>query len=108
MLASHGFWRTCRVALFRHLSWQITGDGAGGRLATKASLQHAYKDHILTAHQLYQFADLNDIKDMHFCFVVLEEHEQEAKLLDRRLARGRTAPANFSNSLRFMTTNCSD
>ena len=35
------------------------GDGAGGtlkRLATKASLQHAYQDHILTAHELYQFA----------------------------------------------------
>ena len=48
---------------------------------------------------------VNDIKDMHFCFVALEEHEQEAKLLDRRLARGRTAPANFSNSLRFMITN---
>eukprot|EP00731_Ephydatia_muelleri_P035898 Em0176g3a len=40
------------------------GDGAGGtlkQLATKASLQHAYKDHILTAHQLYQFA-VNSIK----------------------------------------------
>ena len=97
------------MALFRHLSWQIAGDGAGGtlkRLATKASLQHACKDHILTAHQLYQFA-VNDIKGMHFCFVALEEQEQEAKLLDRRLARGRTAPANFSSSLRFMTTNCS-
>ena len=91
MLASHGFWHACRVALFCHLSWQITGDGAGGRLATKASLQHAYKDHILTELQLFQFA-VNDIKGMHFCFVALEEQEQEAKLLDGCLARSRTVP----------------
>eukprot|EP00731_Ephydatia_muelleri_P035604 Em0140g7a len=68
------------------------GDGAGGtlkRLATKASLQHAYKDHILTAHQLYQFA-VNSIKGMQFCFVALNEHQQEAKLLEERLARSRT------------------
>ena len=70
------------------------GDGAGGtlkRLATKASLQHAYQDHILTAHELYQFA-VNHIKGMRFCFVALGEHEQEAKLLDGRLARSRTVP----------------
>ena len=70
------------------------GDGAGGtlkRLATKSSLQHAYNDHILTAHQLYQFA-INNIKGMHFCFVELKEHDEEAKILEDRLSRSRTVP----------------
>ena len=71
-----------------------------GRLATKASLQHACKDHTLTAHQLYQFA-VNDIKDMHFCFVALEEHEQEAKLLDGCLSRSRTVRAHKSFTVSF-------
>ena len=77
------------MALFATSHGKSAGDSAGGtlkRLVTKASLQHAYKDHTLTAHQLYQFADLNDIKDMHFCFVALKEHEQEAQLLDGHLA----------------------
>ena len=54
-------------------------------------LCHNIREHILTAHQLYQFA-VNDIKGMHFCIVASEEHEQEAKLLDGRLARSRTVP----------------
>ena len=60
------------------------GDGAGGtlkRLATKASLQRLYKDHILTAEQLYLFA-VSEIKGMHFGFATLSEHEQEAKVLE--------------------------
>ncbi|KAL5459788.1 hypothetical protein EMCRGX_G033164 [Ephydatia muelleri] len=67
-------------------------DGAGGtlkRLATKASLQRLYKDHILTAEQLYLFA-VSEIKGMHFGFATLSEHEQEAKVLEDRLKRSRT------------------
>ena len=70
------------------------GDGAGGtlkRLATKASLQRLYKDHILTAEQLYLFA-VSEIKGMHFGFATLSEHEQEAKVLEDRLKRSRTVP----------------
>ena len=69
------------------------GDGAGGtlkRLATKASLQHTYKDHILSAQDVYQFA-LN-IKGMDFEFVESKEHDLEAKELEQRLARSRTVP----------------
>ena len=70
------------------------GDGAGGtlkRLATRASLQHLYQDHILTAEQLYQFA-VSEIKGMYFGFATLSEHEQEAKVLEDRLKRSRTVP----------------
>ena len=70
------------------------GDGAGGtlkRLATTASLQHLYQDHILTAEQLYQFA-VSEIKGMYFGFATLSEHEQEAKVLEDRLKRSRTVP----------------
>ena len=70
------------------------GDGAGGtlkRLAKKASLQHTYKDHILSAQDVYQFA-LN-IKGMDFEFVESKEHDLlEAKELEQRLARSRTVP----------------
>ena len=90
MLASRGFWCAYSSGTFSATSHgKSAGDGAGGtlkRLATKASLQHAYNDHILTAHQLYQFA-VNSIKGMQFCFVALLEHEQEAKLLEEHLAR---------------------
>ncbi|KAL5484132.1 hypothetical protein EMCRGX_G020580 [Ephydatia muelleri] len=70
------------------------GDGAGGtlkRLATRASLQHLYQDHILTAEQLYQFA-VSEIKGMYFGFATLSEHEQEAKVLEDRLKSSRTVP----------------
>ena len=53
------------------------GDGAGRtfkRLATKASHQRLYKDHILTAEQLYQFA-VSEIKGMHFGFATLSERQ---------------------------------
>eukprot|EP00731_Ephydatia_muelleri_P038331 Em0723g2a len=64
VLASCGFWSAAEWHFFATSHGKSAGDGAGGtlkRLATKASLQHAYKDHILTAHQLYQFA-VNSIK----------------------------------------------
>ena len=82
------------MALFATSHGKSAGDGAGGtlkQLATRASFQHAYKDHILTAHQLYQFA-VNNIKGMHFCFVKLKEHDEEAKILEDRLSRSRTVP----------------
>ena len=60
----------------------------GERLATRASLQHAYKDHVLSAYQLYQFA-VNGIKGIHICFVI-REHQQEADVLEDSLLRGRT------------------
>ena len=70
------------------------GDGAGGTLkllVSRASLQRLYSNHILTAKQLYDFA-VSEQKGMHFGFVTLIEHEQEAKLLDDRLKRSRTVP----------------
>lgn len=70
------------------------GDGAGGtlkRLASRASLQRLYSNHILTAKQLYDFA-VSEVKGMHFGFATLTEHEQEAKLLEDRLKRSRTVP----------------
>lgn len=70
------------------------GDGAGGtlkRLASRASLQCLYSNHILTAQQLYVFA-VNEMKGMHFGFAMLTEHEQEAKLLEAHHERCRTVP----------------
>ena len=61
------------------------------RLATRASLQHAYKDHTISAYQLYQFA-VNSINGMHICFVELRGHGQEAEVLEDRLSRSRTVP----------------
>ena len=63
------------------------GDGAGGtlkRLASRASLQRLYSNHILTAKQLYDFA-VSEVKGMQFGFATQNEHEQEAKLLEDRL-----------------------
>ena len=68
------------------------GDGAGGtlkRLATKASLQRLYDNHILTPQDLFQFA-VSEIKGMHFAFATLAEHEHEEKSLAPRLALSRT------------------
>ena len=70
------------------------GDGAGGtlkRLATRASLQHIYEHHILTARQLYDFA-VSIIKGMHFGFATAGEHEHEARLLDDRMKSSKTVP----------------
>ena len=70
------------------------GDGAGGtlkRLVTKASLQRPYEKQVLTARQLYHFA-VTEIKGMHFGFATLDEHDQEAKLLEVRLRMTRTVP----------------
>ena len=83
------------------------GDGAGGtlkRLATRASLQHAYKDHILTAHQLYQFA-VNNIKGMHFCFVELKEHDEEAKILEDRCVKEQNCSGHTEASLFYSSIN---
>ena len=59
------------------------GDDAGRTLKRKASLQHAYKDHILLAQDLYQFA-LNNIKGMDFEFVESKEHDLETKELEQQ------------------------
>ena len=70
------------------------GAGAGGtliRLATRASLQHIYEHHILTARQLYDFA-VSNIKGMHFGFATAGEHEHEARLLDDRMKSSKTVP----------------
>ena len=73
------------------------GDGAGGtlkRLVTKASLQRPYENQVLTAGQLYHFA-VTEIKGMHFGFATLDEHDQEAKLLEARLRMSRTVPGTL-------------
>lgn len=70
------------------------GDGTGGTLkwlATRASRQHVYEHHILSAQQLYDFA-ISNIKGMYFAFATVGEHEQEAKLLDDRLKNSKTVP----------------
>eukprot|EP00731_Ephydatia_muelleri_P038605 Em0825g2a len=70
------------------------GDGAGGtlkRLVTKASLQRPYENQVVNARQLYHFA-VTKIKGMHFGFATLDEHDQEAKLLEAWLRMSRTVP----------------
>ncbi|KAL5477704.1 hypothetical protein EMCRGX_G024538 [Ephydatia muelleri] len=74
------------------------GDGAGGtvkRVATKACLQHPYDNHILTALQLYEFA-VGHIQGMHFGFATVQEHDDEAKMLEERHKMSRTVPGTQS------------
>ena len=74
------------------------GDGAGGtvkRVATKACLQHPYDNHILTALQLYEFA-VGHIQGMHFGFATVQEHDEEAKMLEERHKMSRTVPGTQS------------
>ena len=66
-------------------------DGIAGtlkRLATKASLQNLYENHILNSKQLYEFA-VREIKGMSFCYVTNEEYEDEAKSLKARFAQSK-------------------
>ena len=54
-------------------------------------LQHPYDNHILTAHQLYEFA-VGHIQGMHFGFATAQEHDEEAKMLEERHEMSRTVP----------------
>ena len=89
---SHGrFWCTGRVALLRNFTrknmcrWDA---GTLKRLATKASLQSLYENHILNSKQLHEFA-VREIKGMSFCYVTKEENEDEAKSLEARFAQSK-------------------
>ena len=71
-------------------------DGIAGtvkRTASKASLQHPYKDQILTPSQLTipMF-----FKGDHFAYATLHEHEDEAKFLTERFLHSRTVPGTQS------------
>ena len=70
---------------------KTAADGIAGtlkRLATKASLQNLYENHILNSKQLYEFA-LKEIKGMSFGYVTNEEYEDEAKFLKARFAQSK-------------------
>ena len=59
---------------------KTAADGVAGtlkRLATKASLQNLYENHILNSKQLYDFA-VKEIIGMSFGHVTIEEYEDEA------------------------------
>ena len=71
---------------------KTAADGAAGtlkRLATKASLQRPFNNHILSAKQLYEFA-VAEVKGMHFCYATNAEHEEEARVLKERYDASRT------------------
>ena len=93
-MISHGrFWCTGRVALpfFVTSHGKTRADGIAGtlkHLATKASLQSLYENHILNSKQLYEFA-VREIKGMSFCYVTNEEYEDEAKSLKARFAQSK-------------------
>ena len=93
-MISHGrFWCTGRVALpfFVTSHGKTCADGIAGtlkRLATKASLQSLYENHILNSKQLYKFA-VREIKGMSFCYVTNEEYEDAAKSLKARFAQSK-------------------
>ena len=63
--------------------------------ATKACFQHPYDNHILTSLQLYEFA-VGHIQGMHFGFATVQEHDEEAKMLEERHKMSRTVPGTQS------------
>eukprot|EP00731_Ephydatia_muelleri_P008707 Em0004g1045a len=79
----------------RHHVSESTQHDTLKRLATRTSLQRIYQDQILTVLQLYQFA-VSTIRGMHFGFVTLREHKEEAKLLEERLILSRTVPGTHT------------
>ena len=90
-----------------HAEWNFFGtshgkntcDGIGGtvkRLAARASLQHTYKDHILTSKQLFDFC-LKNIAGMKFFFVPSSKVDEHHCLLQERLESHSTVPGTRHN-----------
>ena len=69
-------------------------DGIGGtvkRLAARASLQKPYREQIMTARQLFEWASSN-IPAIHFNYCSLVDNETEEKELEERFTISRTIP----------------
>ena len=82
------------MALLATSHGKTAADGVAGtlkRLATKASLQHPDGNQILNAKQLLEFA-VREIKGISFCYVISNEHREEADLLRDRFDRSKTIP----------------